>query len=134
MAMPENARLAAAVKDYFGPEWNRLRLAVVNHRVVVLFGSDLSLLDQAIQNVSQGKPGLEKSAALAEFHKQASPERRLELHLALGRLRALFTPADMLPPNFKPTGRCTTVSLRTGRTDLGLDAWIPAESLAEVLR
>src|SRR5262249_46741600 len=62
----DNAPYAAALKDLFGPEWNRLRLAVVNKQVVVLVGSDLDLLDQAIRNVRDGKPGLESAAALAE--------------------------------------------------------------------
>jgi hypothetical protein len=124
----------AALADLFGPQWNRLRLAVVGKRVVVLLGSDLPLLEQAIANVRDGKPGLEQSAALTEFHKQAAPERRIELHLALGRLRALFTPAADLPMDFKPTGACSSVSLWTKPAELGADLWIPADALADLVK
>ncbi len=134
MRLPDDAPFAASLKEFFGPQWNRLRLTVVNKQVIILFGSDLALLDQAIQNVRQGKPGLEQSAHLADFRKQVSPERRMELHLAPGRVRTLLTPANQLPPGFKPSGRCISTALRTGLNDLGFDLWVPAESLAEFLR
>jgi hypothetical protein len=128
----EDSPYAGALKDLFGPDWNRLRIAVVNKQVVVLLGSETSLLEQAIVNVREGKPGLDQSAALAEFHKQTSPERRIELHLAVGRLRALLTPADQLPKDFKPTGACSSIALRSGQTDLGMDLWVPAEAVPDV--
>ena len=110
-----------------------MRIAVVNKQVVIQLGSDLALLEQAIQNVRDGKPGLEQSAALAEFRKQAAPERRLELHLELSRVQALVTQADKLPKDFKPNAACSSISARTGLTDLGLDLWIPAEAVPDVL-
>ena len=124
----------AALKDLFGPDWNRVRIAVVNKQVVIVAGSDLALLDQAIQNVRDGKPGLEQSAALAEFRKQAAPERRIELHLALSRVQALVTPAEKLPRDFKATATCSSISARTGLTDFGVDLWIPAEAVPDILR
>jgi hypothetical protein len=129
----EDAPYSAALRDLLGPEWSRMRIAVVNKQVVILVGSDLALLDQAIQNVRDGKAGLEQSTALAEFHKRAAPERRIELHLALSRVRALVMPSDMLPKDFKPTATCSSVSVRTGLTDLGLDLWLPAEAVTDVL-
>jgi hypothetical protein len=130
----KEAPFGAALKDLFGPQWNRLRVAAVNEQVVVLLGSDLDLLDRAIGNVRDGKPGLEQSAALAQFHKQAAPERRLELHLSLGRLRELLMPAADLPKDFKPTGACSSISLWTKPTEMGGDLWVPAEALADFLK
>jgi hypothetical protein len=124
----------AALKDLFGPEWNRVRVAVVNKQVVIAVGSEHALLEQAIQNVRDGKPGLDQSAALAEFRKQTSPDRRLELHLAMSRVQALVTPADMLPKDFKPTGACSSVSVWTGTTDMGLDVWVPSEAIEDSVR
>ena len=126
-----DAPFTAALKEYLGPEWNRLRLAVVNKQLVILLGSDVSLLEQAIQNVRDGKPGLEQSARLAGFRKQADPQRRFELHLALSRLRGLFTPASELPNDFKPTAGCSSLSIHSGLNDLGMDLWIPAESVVD---
>jgi len=120
-----------ALKEFLGPEWNRLRLAVVNKQLVILLGSDIFVLEQAIQNVRDGKPGLEQSTRLAGFRKQADPERRFELHLALSRLRGLFTPADELPKDFKPTNGCSSISIHSGLNDLGVDLWIPAESVMD---
>jgi hypothetical protein len=128
----EDAPYAAALKDLFGPEWSRLRIAVVNKKVVVLVGSDLALLDEAIRNVRDGKPGLEQSPALAEFHKHAAPGRRLELHLALDRVRVLIKSGD-LPSDFKPSAAVSSLSLRSTATELGGDLWAPAETLADIL-
>jgi hypothetical protein len=129
-----DAPYSATLKDFFGPEWNRLRLAVVNRQVVVLLGSETALLEEAIRNVREGKPGLEQSAALGAFRKQAAPERRMELHLALGRLRALLGPADDLPRDFKPSGACSSASVRTGPADMGLDLWVPADTIPDIMK
>jgi hypothetical protein len=129
----EDAPYAAALKDLFGPDWRRVRIAVINKQAVLLIGSELPLLEQAIQNVRDGKPGLEQSAALADFHKQAAPERRIELHLALSRARALLTPADQLPKDYKPIAAVSSVSVRTGTTDAGLDLWVPAAAVQDFL-
>jgi hypothetical protein len=130
----KEAPYAAGLKDLFGPQWNRLRLAAVNKQLVVLLGSDLDLLEQAIGDVRDGKPGLEQSATLAEYHKQAAPERRIELHLALGRVRVLLTPAADLPKDFKPSGACSSIALWTKPTEMGADLWVPAETLPDFLK
>jgi hypothetical protein len=130
----EDAPFSGALKDFFGPQWNRLRVAVVNKQVVVLFGSDLALLDQAVQNVREGKPGLEQSPLLAEFRKQGSRERRMELHAAPSRLRALIDPSNELPKDFKPTGALGSISLRTGQKDMGLDMWGPTEVVQALMK
>ena len=129
-----DTRYAAALKDFFGPQWNRIRLVVAGKQVVVLLGSETALMDQTLQNVREGKPGLERSKPLADFRKQAAPERRIELHLALSRVQALLTPAENLPKDFQATRTCSSVSLRTGMTDIGMDLWIPAEALADRVR
>ena len=115
------------------PSGNGCAFAIVNKQVVVLLGSDLKLLEGAIQNVRDGKPGLDRSELLTEFRKQASPDRRMELHLALSRVQALVTPATELPKGFKPTAACTSVWIRTGRSDVGLETWVPGEAFPEVL-
>jgi hypothetical protein len=127
------APFAAALADLFGPQWNRLRVAVVNKQLLVLLGSEPALLEEAIRNVRDGKPGLEQSPALADFRKQAAPEHRMELHVALGRVRALLSPATDLPKDFKPSGACSSVAVWTGPADLGLDLWVPAGAVPDVL-
>jgi hypothetical protein len=39
-----------------------------------------------------------------------------------------------LPKDFKLTGTCSSISLKTGMTDLGLDLWVPAEAINDVIR
>ena len=38
----------------FGPEWKRLRLAIMENHVIILFGSDMDLLDRTIAQVKSG--------------------------------------------------------------------------------
>lgn len=125
---------AGALQDFFGPQWNRLRLAAVNKQLVVLLGSDLDLLEQAIANVRDGKPGLEQSATLADYHKHVATERRIELHLALGRVRALLTPTADLPKDFTPSGAVSSIALWTKPTEMGGDLWIPAEAMSDFFK
>jgi hypothetical protein len=46
----KDAKAAAAMKELFGPEWNRIRLAVHGKQVVFLMGSDKDLLLRTVQN------------------------------------------------------------------------------------
>jgi hypothetical protein len=129
----EDAPYAGWLKDFFGPDWHRVRIGEVGGKVVALVGSDVSLLEQAIQNVRAGKPGLEAAPALASFHKNAGPDRRAELHLAVQRIQALTVPAKQLPADFKPTDEISSIGLRTAPAELGLDLWCPAGSVVTVL-
>jgi hypothetical protein len=124
-----DAPYATWLKEVFGPDWARIRLAVVGGKVVALLGSDVTLFEQAIANVRDKKPGLEASAALASFHKHASSERRAELHLAAQRIQALTTPAHQLPRDFQPTDDISSFGLRTGTAELGLDSWFPRSAV-----
>jgi hypothetical protein len=117
------------LKQLLGPSWDRIRLAVHGKQVVALIGSDLGLFDQALANVKQGKPGLAEAPALAGFRQYAGPGRKLEAHANVGLLQALVMPADKLPKNFKPGTAISSVSLRTGANNLGLDLWVPTEMI-----
>ncbi len=125
----DDAPFAVWFKDLFGPDWNRIRLAIVGDRLVALVGSDLGLLDQAIANVQAGKPGLEEAPALAAFRKQVGPDRRVEAHVALRMVQQLATPADKLPKDFKPSATLSSVALRTGPADVSIDFWVPADAI-----
>jgi len=121
------------LKQLLGPDWDRIRLAVHGKQVVALVGSDLGLLDQALANLKNGKPGLAEAPALAGFRKHAGPGRKLEVHANVGLLQALVTPAARLPERFKPGTSLSSAALRTSANDLGLDVWVPAETADTII-
>lgn len=49
------------MRQLFGPDWDRMRLAVVGNQVIVLLGSQVELFDAAIHNVKKGLPGVAAS-------------------------------------------------------------------------
>jgi hypothetical protein len=127
----EDAPYTALLKEAFGPDWNRIRLAVVGGKVVAMLGSNPELFEEALKNVRDDKPGLDASAALAGFRKHVGPGRRAELHLALSLLRGLAPPAGQLPKDLKPD--LSSVALRTGTADISLDFWMPPENIGDGL-
>ena len=69
--LEKDAPAAAALREVFGPDWDRVRLAARGKQVVVLVGSDERLLDAALANLKDGKPGLAGSKSLSAFARQA---------------------------------------------------------------
>lgn len=85
----KDAEAAALMRKLAGPGWARVRMAAVGKRVVVLAGSDTEMFRQAVRNVRDGEAGLEASATLESFRRQAGPARMFEAHVALESLEAL---------------------------------------------
>jgi hypothetical protein len=91
---------AAAIPQYkqlFGPDWEKLRLAVQGNHVVALLGSDVRLLDAVLANLKAGKPGLAASPALAAFQRQGHPSRKVEVHISLQRVLSLAMGRSIQP-------------------------------------
>jgi hypothetical protein len=128
-----DAPYATWLKEVFGPDWARIRVASLGEKLVVMIGSNGELFEEGIKNVRDDKPGLEASPALAGFRKQANTGRRAELHVALTRVQALTVPPEKLPKDFKQTSTLTSVALRTGTADLGLDLWLAADTINDTL-
>jgi hypothetical protein len=130
--------IAEQLKELFGPEWDRLRIAPVGKQVVVLIGSDLKLLDAAVRNLKEGKPGLAGSPLLADFNKQAAAGRKTELHLAVQQALALTTAPGVNPTlPAKPAPAVTSLSVTVDTDRIQADLWLPEaefKTLAQVRR
>lgn len=126
----QDATAAATFKQLLGPDWNRIRLAVQGKQVIVLFGSDVGLLKQALDNVANGKPGLLKAESFAAQDKQTDPKRKIELHVSLAAVHGLLTAMDLEKPR-KVAARLplssATLSVEPDR--LQVDIWLPAAEI-----
>jgi hypothetical protein len=125
----KDAKAAAALREAFGPDWDRIRLAVHGKQVVVLVGSDRTLLAATLANLKEGKRGLADAKVLAAASGHANPSRRGELHVSLEAARALWTGADLEKPGAVGARPLTSVALVVDPDYLELDVWIaPAEA------
>ena len=125
---------AAALRSVFGPDWDRVRLAVQGKQVVVLFGSDTALLDTALSNLKDGKPGLAGGKALAGFGKQADAARKLELHGSATAMRSLLRGENLPRSKAGAAPSLTSASVSVGTDRLRLDFWLPPLELAALLK
>jgi hypothetical protein len=121
----KDAKAAAALREVFGPDWDRVRLAVHGKQVVVLVGSDQGLLRAALTNLKQGKRGLADAKVLAGATGHANPDRRAELHLSLGAAQAFWSGADLENPKEGASPALTSFALTVDPDFLELDVWVP---------
>jgi hypothetical protein len=130
----KDAPAAKQLRGLLGPEWDRVRLVARGDQLVVLVGSEVGLLDQALANLQAGKPGLAAAAGPATFARQSGASRTAELHLSVERLLALTgKPANGGAPA-RGAGGLTSFGLTVGAADLQVDVGLPPTELGVLFR
>jgi hypothetical protein len=127
----EDASAVAGLKQFFGPDWSKIRVATVGKQVAVLVGSDVGLLKAAVKNVKDGAAGLADDKALAAFAKNAGAEHKAELHLAVSALGPLLTSGDV--GNVKAAS-LVSYGLIVEADRLELDVWLPREEIKAMIK
>lgn len=85
------------LEGMFGPDWNRLRLAVEGKKVVFLVGSKTDLLTQTVANLKKGEKGLAADRVITGELARLAKERKLEVHVNLRNI-ALYQKGKMPEP------------------------------------
>jgi hypothetical protein len=133
-----SARDAAVVpqlRQLFGPDWDRVRLAVHGKQVVALLGSDDRLLVETFQNLKEHRPGLAGAPWLDTFARKGDPARKFEFHVSLQTGVALKRADDLKDRKLIRQPRdMTSVALTIGADWLQLDAWIPNAEFKVVVK
>jgi hypothetical protein len=111
-------------RQFFGPDWNKVRVAVHGKQVVLLWGSDTRLLAEALRNLKDGKPGLAGAKTLAPFTRDAGPGHKIEFHASLQSL--LGRDAGGHRP---PLPSLTSVALAVHPDRLQFDLRLPASEI-----
>jgi hypothetical protein len=93
LLVDDDAQYSGPLRRLLGPEWDKIRLATVGKRVVVLLGSNTAPLDQAIADLEMPDKGLTTDPLLATFRDRAGNDQTAELHLSLGQTQRLLAPA-----------------------------------------
>ncbi len=133
----KKADLATApqLRQLLGPDWARVRLAVQGKQVVVLAGSDVKLLGEALRNLKDGKPGLASAAALGDQAKKIDAGRKIEFHVSMALAAALATAADLEKPGKVPANPpLSTVALTIEEDRLQCDVWLPLAELKAIAK
>ena len=73
----------------FGPQWRNVRLVTAKKHIVVLFGSDLNLLQAAVRNLAEGNPGAIEERVLATKG-DSRRDRKIQLHLSVAKATQLL--------------------------------------------
>ncbi len=125
-----NAALLKQIQQLLGPNWDKLRLAVVGDQVVVLMGSDVALLDQTIANLKAGKDGLAGSKLFAGFDKRADKNRTAEMHGSAQAFLGLLASEWKLPAKlFRDPPALTSFAISFEADRLQIDLWVPTREL-----
>jgi hypothetical protein len=125
----KDAAYADTLRALLGPEWNRVRLATHGRHVVVLWGSDESLLDETLANLQHDRSGLAESKQLADFRRHSEAGGMIEAHGSLEVLLALLR-LDTLTADRQPKApRMTSLGLQVSGDRLRLDVWLPCSEI-----
>lgn len=108
----------------FGPNWRQVRMVPVGKKVIVMIGSDTSLISQTIDRLENEGKSLANAPMLKEFYKLSNDDRRVEIHLALERLWDMSQRmVDNLTAKEPPALSSIGLSVRSDRLQLSI--WVP---------
>ncbi len=127
---PRTDQVNKQLTGLFGSNWKRVRFAILENRVVVLFGSETEWLKKATKLVNAGKAPLEQHATIKAFREKQDRQRLSEWHFSLSRLLGLTQGEPPLPEADTKTFSSVTVSHSKG--ELRTDMNFPIEDLKAV--
>ncbi|MGE3803234.1 MAG: hypothetical protein AB7K24_01025 [Gemmataceae bacterium] len=114
--------------NLFGPNWQRVRLAQQGKQFVVLLGSDVKLLEEALNNLKSGKPGLADTAA---FKKPGKDQDHTRFQISLAKILELVQAADL--KESKPVKAMTALELNVGKNHVELSLHMPLSDIKSLI-
>lgn len=128
--------LRAELAQMLGPQWHRLKICTVGSHVVVMLGSDASLLRGAVDNVRQGKRGLAEQEALRQADRRLHAGRKIESYFSIDEAYELGHLIEGQPPrrDATPCRHMTSTALTIHDDRVQLDVWVPTADIKTVAR
>ena len=127
---PATYQLNKQLTGLFGANWKRVRFAILDNRVVVLFGSETKWLDETVKLVKTGKAPLQQHASIKAFRDRPTTQRLSEWHFSLSRLLGLTEGKMPLPTTETKTFSSMTVGHSEG--ELRTEIQFPIEDLKTI--
>ncbi len=78
------------METLFGPEWQKVKIATVGKEVLLLVGSETSILERAIAKQKLPESALNTHKACQTFRVRANSDTIFEIHVAISRLGYLL--------------------------------------------
>ncbi len=78
------------METLFGPEWQKVKIATVGKEVLLLVGSETSILERAITKQKLPESALNTHKACQTFRVRANSDTIFEIHVAISRLGYLL--------------------------------------------
>jgi hypothetical protein len=130
----DDAALAPRLRQLFGPDWDRVRLAPHGKQVAVLLGSDRKLLAATLRNLKEKRPGLAGVKYLSAFDKHSDPGRTAEFHVSVQTVLALLNADDLREAPAAADHAMTSFALTVGPERLQLDVWVPSAEVKVIAK
>jgi len=127
---PQTDHVNKQLTGLFGSNWKRVRFAILEDRVIVLFGSETGWLKKATNLVNAGRAPLEQHPAIKTFREKQGRQRLTEWHFSLSRLLGLTKGELPLPEVDTTTFSSLTVSHSKGELRTNMN--FPMEDLKAV--
>lgn len=121
-------------RQFFGPDWDKVRVAVHGKQVVLFWGSDKKLLAEAVQNLKEGRPGLAKARQFAAFAGEADAGRKIEFHASLQTLLGLARAEDVKLEGMKDSPALTSLALAVHSDRIQYDLRLPVSEIKFLYR
>lgn len=130
----EDKLLTTQFEKLLGPDWNRIRLVTIDKQIIVLFGSDVNLLDETLKNLKGNKPGLAAIKDLQRFKKYSDRGHNAEIHVSMQRFLNLLSAEDLKQrANAKAGEAFSSFSLTISEKRMRFDIWMPMAELNSVV-
>jgi len=116
------------LQQLFGPDWDKIRLAVHKKQVVALLGSEVELFDQALANLKDGKPGLAASKLAQKAASAQASRPSAAFYVSVESLLGLLNARSRrLEPE-----RLSSLILSADDDTLGLDMFLPIPDIKAI--
>lgn len=111
----------------FGGDWKRLRLAIVDDHIVLMFGSNRKLLDKAIASVKQRSPFFAEIPSIAKSRDETGGQRVAEWHFSTWEVTPLVQRNAKL--RGEPATEFSTMTFSRRKAELRTDLFMPIKEL-----
>lgn len=125
------AEYAPQLRRLLGPDWSKLRLAIVQGRIVLLLGSNTALLDQTVKNLQADARGLQADPRWSAFQKRSPAVPTATFHLQLARSLGLMAAAHA-PPAPDPSAGMTSLGITIQPQRVRFDLFAPVDEVKSV--
>lgn len=119
------------MKTLFGPDWQKVRIATIGNEVVLMLGSETSILEKAIANQKLSESELNSHKACNSFRERAKSDTTFEFHMAISRLAYLLDLgiSEEKSAGNKETDRVSSFGLTIKEKQVRVDTYTPPQDV-----